>query len=540
MCIAKISCPSTLKGIAAAFKAPIGGILFTLEEGASYWSTSLTFRAFFCALITVLSFTIIFNGFTITSTSNSGEFQFGSFDTFAGYRTYELVIFTLMGVMGGLMGALFNHINKKMTIFRMTKYKDNNYKRFLELLMITLAFAVISFVLPLAWIKCTALPTDTGNWTPQEFQLLNKLVQFNCPNNQYNELASLYFVGADTAMQQLYHFKEIDGTSYPTFSTGCLFLFFIPYFLFAAVTSGTLAPAGLFVPTLLAGATFGRIVGHILNVSFPYYVADSGTYALVGAAAILGGMSRSTIAGTVIVLEACGNNGYILPLMLTFAAARYTGNALNESMYDMQIELKRMPFLEGTLRSAGLINYHPITEVMARPVVTLKEINSVRDVYEMLALTSHNGYPVVSDDGHLKGFILRKTLCGLLKLKAFSSPASPDRYISKAASEVDMRKRRPSGALERDTQRGYPAGTATLEDEGAEEEDETKGLGSKGGDMEEREMITLAAGATVFHQTLEKNYPNYPSIKEIELTVAELVSDLTSHLLILIILPTVL
>lgn len=531
-------------GIAAAFKAPIGGILFTLEEGASYWSTSLTFRAFFCALITVLSFTIIFNGFTITSTSNSGEFQFGSFDTFLGYRTYELVIFTLMGVMGGLMGALFNHINKRMTIFRINKYKDNNYKRFLELLMITGAFSVISFVLPLMWIQCTALPTDTGNWTPQEFQLLNKLVQFNCPNNQYNELASLYFVGADTAMQQLYHFKEINGTSYPTFGTGCLFLFFCPYFLFAAITSGTFAPAGLFVPTLLAGATFGRIVGHILNAAFPYYVADSGTYALIGAAAVLGGMSRSTIAGTVIVLEACGNNGYILPLMLTFAAARYTGNALNESMYDMQIELKKMPFLEGTLRTAGLINYHPITEVMARPAITLKEINSVRAVYDMLALTSHNGFPVVSDDGHLKGFILRKTLCGLLKLKAFSSPsASHSRVVKALGGEVEMKRRKGKSHSEqdKDSEVRSPDSTATqdvdndssaenMEEEEDDEEEETKDAK----EAEERElggdMITLTAGATVFHQTLEKNYPLYPSIKEIELTPSELVSYTASHL----------
>ena len=436
------------------------------------------------------------------------------------------------------MGALFNYINKRMTAFRMIRYKEDNYRRLVELLCITFAFALISFLLPLAWMKCTPLPTDTGNWTAQEFQLLNKLVQFNCPNNQYNELASLYFVGADTAMQQLYHFKEINGTSYPTFTTGCLFLFFIPYFLFAAITSGTFAPAGLFVPTLLSGATFGRIVGHILNVAFPYYVADSGTYALIGAAAVLGGMSRSTIAGTVIVLEACGNNGYILPLMLTFAAARYTGNIFNESMYDMQIELKKMPFLEGTLQSAGLVNYHPISEVMARPVVTLREINGVRDVYEMLALTSHNGYPVVSDDGHLKGFILRKTLCGLLKLKAFSSPTIPNKGMLKG-NEVEMRRRasiRQEKEMETENPLRAGSGLSAVQDIDGENfteealDNETKEDGEDSerevyaGKEAEGDVITLAAGATIFHQTLEKNYPNYPSIKEIELSLTEMVS----------------
>lgn len=70
-------------------------------------------------------------------------------------------------------------------------------------------------------------------------------------------------------------------------------------------------------------------------------------------AAVLGGVARMTIAGCVIVLEACGNLTYLLPLMLTFAVARYVGNAINEPMYDMQIHLKEMPFLEGSLHSLG-------------------------------------------------------------------------------------------------------------------------------------------------------------------------------------------
>jgi chloride channel 7 len=46
-------------GVAAAFNAPIGGIMFTLEEGATFWSATLTFRCFFCAMITELTINLI-------------------------------------------------------------------------------------------------------------------------------------------------------------------------------------------------------------------------------------------------------------------------------------------------------------------------------------------------------------------------------------------------------------------------------------------------------------------------------------------------
>lgn len=99
------------------------------------------------------------------------------------------------------------------------------------------------------------------------------------------------------------------------------------------ISYGCKVPAGIFVPSMAVGASFGRMVGILvkaLHDSFPDSAFFSscepdvpcitpGTYAFLGAAAALSGIMHLTVSVVVIMFELTGALTYILPTMVSFA-----------------------------------------------------------------------------------------------------------------------------------------------------------------------------------------------------------------------------
>jgi chloride channel 6 len=95
----------------------------------------------------------------------------------------------------------------------------------------------------------------------------------------------------------------------------------------------------------MCGATLGRLVGEFVK-AFIYSGIRPGTYAIVGACAFLGGVTRITLALAILMLAVTNNIDYLLPLMLVTLIAKLAGDNFGISLYDIHIDLKNMPFIE--------------------------------------------------------------------------------------------------------------------------------------------------------------------------------------------------
>lgn len=110
--------------------------------------------------------------------------------------------------------------------------------------------------------------------------------------------------------------------------------------LLIIVSYGSKVPAGIFVPSMAVGASFGRFVGLLvrsLHATYPQSPlfascpADSpcitpGTYAFLGAAASLGGIMHITVSVVVIMFELTGGVRYILPTMIVVGITKMVGD----------------------------------------------------------------------------------------------------------------------------------------------------------------------------------------------------------------------
>lgn len=99
------------------------------------------------------------------------------------------------------------------------------------------------------------------------------------------------------------------------------------------ISYGCKVPAGIFVPSMAIGASFGRMVGILVqalyeaNPNSSYFAAckpdvpciTPGTYAFLGAGAALSGIMHITVSVVVIMFELTGALTYILPTMVSWS-----------------------------------------------------------------------------------------------------------------------------------------------------------------------------------------------------------------------------
>uniref|UniRef100_A0A0E0FBR4 Chloride channel protein n=1 Tax=Oryza meridionalis TaxID=40149 RepID=A0A0E0FBR4_9ORYZ len=410
-----ITCGAS-SGVCAAFRAPVGGVLFALEEVATWWRSALLWRTFFSTATVV----VVLRGFIeVCRNGRCGLFGEGGLilfdvgDVAVRYHAGDLLPVTIVGVLGGVLGALYNHVlHKVLRVYNLINEKGRAAKLALALAVCALTSALL-YVTPFV-VPCTPCDPAFGGACPTLGKSGN-FKRFNCPEGHYNDLATLL------------HATNVDATR-NIFSTGTagefrldsLLIFFAVYCVLGLFTFGIAVPSGLFLPIILMGSAYGRVTALVLS---RFARIDHGLYAVLGAAALMSGSMRMTVSLVVIFLELT-NNLLLLPItMFVLLIAKTVGDAFNPSIYEIILDLKGLPFLEA--KPEPWMKDLTVGELAAaKPrAVALQVVERVSTVVEALRATRHNGFPVLDRPrpgvSELHGLVLRSHLVAALRKRWF-------------------------------------------------------------------------------------------------------------------------
>jgi chloride channel 7 len=353
----------------------------------------------------------------------------------------ELIPMAALAIIGGLLGAAFNAASEVLCTWRRDCVAEKGaLVQIGEAALLAAATSCVCFAVPLAF-ECSPCPRHLGDCPRSAQHPTGNFVGFGCvAPGHYNDLATLLFNTPEAAIRNLFS-SQTAGE----YTTGSLITFMVLFFTLSLATYGITLPSGLFVPSALCGATYGRLVGAALVARFPS--ADGiqeGTYALLGAAAFLGGATRMTVSLCVILLELTANLSLLPSIMAVLLIAKATGDVINSAVYDIHIALKRIPLLAARAEPGALSRLRAAALVAHQggAPVSLPRVARVSELAAVLARTTHNGFPVTRPDGTLAGLLLRRTAVALLRakagLQATSEPAADaDEAAARDAPRVD-------------------------------------------------------------------------------------------------------
>ena len=293
---------SAASGVAVAFGAPIGGVLFSLEEVSYYFPPKTLFRTFFCCIAAALSLKFL-------NPYNTGKIVIFEVRYVTDWRFFEMIMFMVVGVLGGALGALFI---KACRLWATTFRRIPAIKRWpvFEVVLVAVITGLSSF-----WNRYTKLPVT---------ELLF-------------ELASPCSKGSTSGLCPQTGDQILDVV-------GLLMIAFVIKSLLTTITFGIKVPAGIYVPSMVVGGLFGRAIGHLVQYlvySFPDAVVfgncpkdgnlescvTPGVYALVAAGATMCGVTRLSVTLAVILFELTGSLDHVLPFSLSVLVAKWTADA---------------------------------------------------------------------------------------------------------------------------------------------------------------------------------------------------------------------
>jgi CIC family chloride channel protein len=340
--------------VSGIFKAPIAGIVFTLE----ILMLDLTTSSIVPLLISsVTAATVAY--FLM------GDKVLFSFNVVGGFNISNIPWYLLLGVISGLISLYFS----KMTLILEERYNEikNSYLR-LILGGIVLGSLIYLF------------PPFYGEGYDTIMSLLQGNTDFVFTNTLFSQYSGNFLV-IILFMSGLVLLKVIASSS----------------------TNGAGGVGGIFAPTLFIGGINGYLVASLLKKFINIDLPDN-RFVLVGMAGMMAGVMHAPLTAIFLIAEITGGYNLLIPLIITSTAAYITTRSFEKhSIYHVQLA-NRGDLITHDKDKAVLIRMNWKKEIET-DLLKVKPTDTLGNLVKIIAQSKRNLFPVVDEYNILEGIV---------------------------------------------------------------------------------------------------------------------------------------
>ncbi|WKZ61546.1 MAG: chloride channel protein [Cyclobacteriaceae bacterium] len=341
-------------GIAAAFNAPIAGVLFAIEILLLDISATAFIPLIIASAVGALCSNIILQDGILLSFKTQIPFNF-----------YNVPYYVLMGIFAGLLATYHSRTFLQVDAW-FAKRKSPYVKVFIGGGILAVLILLFPPLFGEGYSSVIAL-SQNSTQTLLNASILKDFIT--------NEWLILLFIGGIMLAK--------------TFAVG------------ATISSG--GNGGNFAPSLMTGAFLGFFFSRFINLTGFGKLPES-NFTLVAMAGVMSGVMHAPLTAIFLIAEVTGGYGLMIPLMIV-ASISYTVSRFIEPE---SIESKKLAQKGAVIihdRDKKILSDLSLSNLIETNFQSIVETARLRDLIAVIEKTTRNIFPVITEEGKLTGVI---------------------------------------------------------------------------------------------------------------------------------------
>jgi chloride channel protein, CIC family len=342
-------------GIAAAFNAPIAGVLFAIEVVLAEISISAFIPIMISAATGALISTVLLNEDILLSFKNVEKFDY-----------HNIHFYVLLGLLSGFVSIYYARNFRKVETF-FEKSKLGNYRK---ALLGASILAVLIFLFPTLFGEGYISIKTIANNHPEKI-LENTLVS----NFKDNKWVLLLFVGATMLIK--------------VFATG--------------LTIGSGGNGGNFAPSLFVGSYLGFVISYFVNLTGIAKLPVT-NFTLVGMAGILSGLFHAPLTAIFLIAEITSGYELMVPLMIVSSVSYAISKRFEPYSFDIK-DLADKGEVFTNNKDKNILTTLELSKLIQTDFKAITNANNLEELVEKIQHSDDVIFPVLNDKNQLEGIV---------------------------------------------------------------------------------------------------------------------------------------